>query len=530
MKRIDIVFQTLKNLDKGLGVTTSQLSEKLNLERSNISKDLNILVLNNKVFKQISRPVKYFISNPYISNKSINKSKIDILSMLYPSLEKSITLSKTAIMYPPSGMNSLIIGDTGVGKSMLAKLMHEYACDLKNKKISYIHFNCSDYCANPQLLVSHLFGVKKGTFTGASTDKIGLLEKADNGIIFLDEIHNLTNEGQEMLFLYMDTGYFRRLGEVSEKRKSSALIICATNKDINTHLLATFTRRIPIKIDLPSLEERNLHERLTLIELFLKEESKKINEDIFISKNALLSLMLYKCLNNIGQLKNDITLAIANSYFEYIARNKKHIKINRVDLTKHVTDKETFNTQNEVKALKLLEKIGFDKDNYALYNNTTDIIKYGNVKIIDDIINSFSNMIISIYTLPKSKNYQHTNDLFSAYITTLKSANEKYHFRLDNTAFQRLLVKLTSYDIELTNIFDFEKVFKMHIDMIYDRLEILNIAIKPLLLRLNTLYPKTYNIALNLSSDIEYIYNATLSDIEILSIFLFLQYFKFQKL
>lgn len=526
MKRIDIVLESLKNMDNGNGVTTLEISKKLNLERSNISKDLNLLVKEKKIFKQNSRPVKYFINNPYINKNLLNKSNIDNLTLLYPSLQDSVILAKTAIMYPPNGMNSLIIGDTGVGKSMLAKLMHEYACDFKRKKLPYIHFNCSDYATNPQLLVSHLFGVKKGTFTGATTDKIGLIEKANDGIIFLDEIHNLTNEGQEMLFIYMDTGYFRRLGEVSEQRKSSAMIICATNKDINSNLLATFIRRIPIKINLPSLEERNLHERFSLIEIFLKEESKKINEDIFISKNALLALLLYKCTNNIGQLKNDITLAVANSYFEYIVHNKKYIKINSIDLPNHIRLANNFNLTNEKKALKILNKLNFDDNEYIPYNLNSEILKHNTIKIRDDILNEFSNSLISICNLPKNKFENNLDNIFSNYINILDSFSSKYKFKLNNSAFVKFLNQVNSYNIAIIDITKFESILKIHIDMIYDRMQLLNLDVKFYLNILKNTYPSLYDITSSLYSDIENIYNVSLSDIELLSLFLIFAMFK----
>ena len=234
MKRIDLILNSIERLDKGQGVTTIEISKTLNLERSNVSKDLNKLVSLGKLYKNSSRPVKYFLNSPNVINFSA-RSSIDNLAYLYPSLAPAIKLAKTSIIYPPNGMNSLIIGDTGVGKSMLAKLMYEYAQSLSpSEMMPFVHFNCSDYSNNPQLLSAHLFGVKKGTFTGANEDRPGLIEQADGGFLFLDEIHNLPSEGQEMLFVYMDTGYFKRFGEVSKQLKSTTRIICATNKDINS--------------------------------------------------------------------------------------------------------------------------------------------------------------------------------------------------------------------------------------------------------------------------------------------------------
>jgi transcriptional regulator with AAA-type ATPase domain len=99
-------------------------------------------------------------------------------------------------------MHILILGETVVGKSMFAELIHKYAVEMERmvKNSPFVVFNCADYANNPQLLLSQLFGTKKGAYTGADADKVGLVEKADNGILFLDEVHRLPPEGQEMFF------------------------------------------------------------------------------------------------------------------------------------------------------------------------------------------------------------------------------------------------------------------------------------------------------------------------------------------
>lgn len=523
MKRIDLIHDALKNLDNGTGVTTTTISSHLGIERSNTSKDLNILVSKGLIFKNNTRPVKYFVNNPF-KNTVQNLNEIDKFTKLYPSLKNSINLAKTAILYPPFGMNSIIIGETGVGKSMLAKLMHDYAQSLKSKEIPYIHFNCSDYSNNPQLLVSHLFGVKKGTFTGASSDKEGLIEKANNGIIFLDEIHNLPNEGQEMLFLYMDTGYFRRFGEVSEKRKSSALIICATNKDINSTLLDTFTRRIPIKIQLPSLSERDLEERLTLIELFIKNESEKLQEDIFISKKSMLALLAYSCPNNIGQLKNDITLSVANAYFQYIVHNKKQIKINSPDLPPHI--QEVLSTTTLEKANKLLSHIDFE-EHYLCYNSDTEILGIARLKYKHNILDEFSNGIINMLTSNKSSEEESLILGLNGYYELLRLHMSKFEFTLNPSAFETLIQKISEIDElkYLTKNENFITLLKAHIDMVYERIGLLNIDPTPLIDKAETLFNKEFKHTSLIFNNIEEIYNINLSSIERLALLSIIIYY-----
>ena len=77
--------------------------------------------------------------------------------------------------------------------------------------------NCADYANNPELLSAALLGYKKGSFTGADTDKEGLLQEADGGYLFLDEVHRLSYENQENLFVFMDTGRYRPLGDKNWK-------------------------------------------------------------------------------------------------------------------------------------------------------------------------------------------------------------------------------------------------------------------------------------------------------------------------
>lgn len=88
-------------------------------------------------------------------------------------------------------------------------MMHKFAMEAARltETAPFVVFNCADYANNPQL-----FGVKKGAYTGAVEQK-GLIEKANGGILFLDEVHRLTPEGQEMLFTFIDGGMYRRLGE-----------------------------------------------------------------------------------------------------------------------------------------------------------------------------------------------------------------------------------------------------------------------------------------------------------------------------
>lgn len=359
---------TLEHLNKGFsGFAAMDIGEKIRVSRSNVSKELNRLLEEKKVIKLKGRPV-YYLDKTKIENilaRTIEEGSLELNSinaLLKPetetttttsnkledtfysligsqgSLEVAIKQAKAAVLYPPRGLHTLIIGPTGVGKTMFAEKMYQYA--LQTGTISanaqLVIFNCAEYADNPQLLLSYLFGYVKGAFTGAVKDKKGIIEKAKEGILLLDEIHRLSPEGQEMLFLLMDKNIYRRLGETEEIREANVLLIGATTEDINSTLLKTFLRRIPMIIKIPQLRERSLQERLQLIKEFFRGEVKNVKVPIRVYKDVMKAFLLYDCQGNIGQLKADIQLTCARGFLEYKKGNKKIVEIDTPLLTEYV--------------------------------------------------------------------------------------------------------------------------------------------------------------------------------------------------
>jgi len=254
------------------------------------------------------------------------------------SLKTQISQAKAAILYPPHGLHTLILGPSGVGKSQLAEAMYEFALESGRLKAGspFVVFNCADYADNPQLLMSQLFGYVKGAYTGAESSKAGLVEKADGGILFLDEVHRLPSEGQEILFFLLDKGKFRRLGETDSEREANIMLIAATTENPESSLLLTFRRRIPMVIELPPISERPHTERFEIIKFFFKKEAFRINKPIKLKPDALRALMLYDCPGNIGQMRSDIQVACARGFLKTLDNRDGEITINLADLPNHV--------------------------------------------------------------------------------------------------------------------------------------------------------------------------------------------------
>jgi len=363
----EMIYNKILEVGAERGIDAKTLSSLVNMSRANVSHELNNLVREGKLYKSSGRPVLFFALN----NKGITKkeSKLDQLAKNNKSLKKVVEQMKAAVLYPPKGLPSLLLGDTGTGKSMFASLMYEYSKEMgmRAENSPFVVFNCADYSNNPNLLTSQLFGVKKGAFTGAETDRIGLIEKADGGVLFLDELHRLPPEGQEILFTFLDTGYFRRIGD-SETRKSDVLIISATTENPNSTLLRTFIRRIPIIIKIPSLKERSLEERLYLIKSFFKQESLRLNREIYVSLNTMRAFLSYDCPNNVGQLKSDVQLVCAKAYSEFLTNIKPDVRIRSVNLPLYI--KEGLYKEKEHRAL--WNKLVGEEIEFFRFSGSTD--------------------------------------------------------------------------------------------------------------------------------------------------------------
>ncbi|EBD7296613.1 PRD domain-containing protein [Salmonella enterica subsp. enterica] len=343
MNRKEKIFQAVCELCITFpnGLTTEQIALYTNIARPNVSNYLNQFIKENKIVKSGTRPVLYSIKKENLKtiHQSANLPVPDVQKEPFQyflgyngSIKKQINQAKAAVMYPPHGLHTLLTGDTGVGKSLFASLMYNYAVyqNALDKNSPFIVFNCADYASNPQLLVSHIFGHVKGAFTGATRDKFGLLSEADGGMLFLDEVHRLPPEGQEMIFYFMDTGTYGLLGETQRSRKAQILLICATTEEPNSTLLSTFLRRIPIKINIPNLAERSPGDQVDLLKYLLEIEARKINCAITIDTDSAKAIIGSSFSGNVGKLKSTIQSVCAHFFIEDNNPNQLNITYDKL--------------------------------------------------------------------------------------------------------------------------------------------------------------------------------------------------------
>lgn len=508
MNRSEVIYDYLANQPEDTGIDTQTLSSLLNISRANVSHELNSLCREGKVYKSSGRPVLYSISkNNTITAKS---SKLDDLIKNNISLVKAAEQAKAAILYPPKGMNCLILGDTGVGKSMFASLMYDYSVEMKVKEenCSFIVFNCADYSNNPQLLTSQLFGIKKGCYTGAEENKIGLIEKANGGVLFLDEVHRLPPEGQEALFTFLDTGYFRRMGDC-ESRTSDVLIISATTENPDSALLKTFTRRIPMVIVIPSLKERTLEERLFLIKSFFKHESLRLNKDIHVSLNTIRAFLSYDCPNNIGQLKSDVQLVCAKAYSEFLTNRKPDVRIFSGMLPDYIKEGLYKEKEHRIMWNKLVsEDIEFFKficsgDNTSIPDNNDDNCIYSNMEKRLEELKSKGISNINIENVLEKD----ITKYFSKYISGVSDEiNKKSLFNIIGKNVLDCVDKVV-YFISMSSKINLSgnmyTALALHIDTLIKRINTHKTIVNPQLDKIKQLYPKEFKAALAAKEIIE---------------------------
>ena len=217
---------------------------------------------------------------------------------------------KSIQIVAPTDSTVLILGETGVGKELVARAMHEMS---SRSKGSFVKVNCAAIPAS--LLESELFGHEKGSFTGAVAQKIGRFELAHHGTLFLDEIGEMPLELQPKLLRAIQDQEFERLGG-NRTIRTDVRFIAATNRDLRTMVEENrfrsdlYYRLHVFPLDVPALRERREDIPL-LTRYFVQKHAQRMDRRIdTIPKQTLESLTNYDWPGNIRELQNVIERSV----------------------------------------------------------------------------------------------------------------------------------------------------------------------------------------------------------------------------
>jgi formate hydrogenlyase transcriptional activator len=241
------------------------------------------------------------------------REEIERSSMFEEIVGSSEALRKILVQVAkvaPTDSTVLIQGETGTGKELIARAIHNRS---KRSSRAFIRFNCA--AIPPSLIASELFGHEKGAFTGATQRRVGRFESADGGTIFLDEIGELPHEAQVALLRVLQEREFERVGG-NQSISVDVRVLAATNRDLSaavsegTFREDLFYRLNVFPIQLPPLRDRAGDIPLLveyLVERYAQKAGKKIR---YISKETLDLFQNHEWAGNIRELQNVVERAV----------------------------------------------------------------------------------------------------------------------------------------------------------------------------------------------------------------------------
>ncbi|WP_116366271.1 sigma-54-dependent transcriptional regulator [Parahaliea mediterranea] len=234
----------------------------------------------------------------------------------------------------PTDSTVLVLGETGTGKELVARSVHQAS---RRAGKTLISVNCA---AIPDTLIeSELFGYEKGAFTGANASRMGLIEAADGGTLFLDEIGELPMEAQARLLRFIQEGEIRRIGSVSS-RKVNVRLICATHR--NLQALAAegefrqdlYYRINVLRLHLPPLRERG-KDILHLAEQLLQVQLERLGKGpMTLSPKAIQAITTYQWPGNVRELEHAIERAVILSEGDEIDNETLGIDLELVNINR----------------------------------------------------------------------------------------------------------------------------------------------------------------------------------------------------
>lgn len=272
------------------GATTQLIATALGIQRSNVSALLNELVKEGTVQKTVGRPVLYCAK----AQNHMAESSFENLIGYDGSLKHVVQLAKAAVLYPQGSLNTLILGMCGTVKKLLALVMYQYAVKMQvlEPKAPYKLVDCQQY--SPDGVINEFFGLGKA------------YEAARSGILVLTNVHILHAQPLSLL-----------LEKLEEQQSQSAegrppMVLVLANRDNRS--FEALRNKLPIVIEIPSLKERPLEERFSIIQNLFALEAAHTHRTISLNAEVMRCLLLYETELNIFSLKYDIKTGCASAY------------------------------------------------------------------------------------------------------------------------------------------------------------------------------------------------------------------------
>ena len=283
---------------RGIGNAFSEADQTFLQAFANL---VGVALVNARMYEQLEDKARYLqqqIERRYQLGDLFGQS--DAMQAIYQLIERAAK----------SDIPVLVQGETGTGKELAARAIH-YNSTRKDQR--FLSQNCA--ALSPELLQSELFGHKKGAFTGATENHIGIFEEANEGTVFLDEIADASPQLQRSLLRVLQEGEVRRVGETVD-RTVDVRIIAATNRDLKKEVeKGSFREDLYYRLDVIQIDMPPLRERLEDVPLLAKHLLIRAKEDANksvggLTVGAIKALTSHDWPGNVRELENKIRRAV----------------------------------------------------------------------------------------------------------------------------------------------------------------------------------------------------------------------------
>jgi Nif-specific regulatory protein len=289
----------------------------------------------------------------------------------------------------PSKASVLLLGESGTGKTLVAKIIHELSTRARQ---AFVKINCASLAEN--LLESELFGYEKGAFTGAIRAKPGRVEQADGGTIFLDEIGELPLGLQAKLLRFIQEKEFERLGG-TKTHKVDVRVVAATNRDLASAVIEGSFREdlyyrlnvFPIRV--PALRERK-EDIADLLHHFLERTSQEYGRVVGITQSALAQFTRYDWPGNVREMENLVERLVIMADGDEICTDILPVYLNKADPDKEKIPLSRIEEMERKEVLTALEQNGWNQTRTAKELGVTlrqigyRIRKFGFEKMVEE--------------------------------------------------------------------------------------------------------------------------------------------------
>ncbi|HAJ28362.1 MAG TPA: hypothetical protein DCG53_14165 [Syntrophus sp. (in: bacteria)] len=270
--------------------------------------------VTNKAFLDIVQEATHRRELEIKSLRRVNEPycyRVDKVVGVSKSMEKVLQM---ALKVTDFDTGIMIRGESGTGKELIARIIHDHSKIRKGKE--FVAINCA---AIPnEILESELFGYVRGAFTGAGQNRKGLIEGANGGTLFMDEIGDTTPQFQAKILRVIQEKEVRRVGE-NTNRSVDIRVVAATNRDLNQLVKDgsfredLFYRLSVVDIFIPPLRERK-EDITTMADFFLQEMNERLKKNVeAVSDEAMTILMAYAWPGNVRELRNSLERAVVLS-------------------------------------------------------------------------------------------------------------------------------------------------------------------------------------------------------------------------